>query len=99
MEKLFVGPLKVADVPTLIIIDAVGECGSEEPASAILPVLSRYVNEIPDVKIFITGRPEPRIRSGYRLQSLALIREALKLHKIKPEVLDSDIELFFRTVD
>ena len=97
MEKLIVGPLKAASIPILIIIDALDECKDEEPASAVLSILSRYVNQIPNVKFFITGRPEPRIRSGFRLQSLVQITEVLKLHEVKPETVDSDIELFFRT--
>jgi hypothetical protein len=97
MEKLIVGPLKAANIPTLIIIDALDECKDEEPASAILSILSRYVDQIPNVKFFITGRPEPRIRSGFRLKSLVQITEVLKLHEVKPEVVDSDIELFFQT--
>jgi hypothetical protein len=97
MEKLIVGPLKAARVSTLIIIDALDECRDEEPASAILSVLSRYVNEIPGAKFFITGRPEPRIRSGFRLESLVPITGVLKLHEVKPEAVNSDIELFFRT--
>ena len=97
MEKLIVGPLKAACIPTLIIIDALDECKDEEPASAILSILSCYVNEIPDVKFFITGRPETRIRSGFRLESLVSITEVLKLHEVKPETVDSDIRLFFRT--
>ena len=97
MENLIVGPLKAAAIPTLIIIDALDECKDEEPASAILSILSRYANQIPDVKFFITGRPEPRIRTGFRLKSLALITEVLKLHEVKPEVVEKDIELFFRT--
>jgi len=97
MEKLIVGPLKAANIPTLIIIDALDECKDEEPASAILSILSRYVDQIPNIKFFITGRPEPRIRSGFRLKSLVQITEVLKLHEVKPEVVDSDIELFFQT--
>jgi len=97
MEKLIVGPLQAANIPTLIIIDALDECKDEEPASAILSILSRYVNQIPNVKFFITGRPEPRIRSGFHLKSLVHITEVLKLHEVKPEVVDSDIELFFST--
>ena len=96
MEKLIVGPLKAGHTPTLIIIDALDECKDEEPASAILSILSRYVGKIPSVKFFITGRPEPRIRSGFRLESLVSITEILKLHEVKPSVVDSDIELFFR---
>jgi len=94
MEKLIVGPLKAASIPTLIIIDALDECKDEEPASAILSILSHYVHQIPNVKFFITGRPEPRICSGFRLKSLVQITEVLKLHEVKPEVVDGDIELF-----
>ena len=97
MEKLIVGPLKAAHIPTLIIIDALDECKDEEPASAILSILSRYKNEIPSVKFFITGRPEPRIRSGFRLKALLPITEVLKLHEVKPETVNNDIKLYFQT--
>ena len=97
MEKLIVGPLKAAPVSTLIIIDALDECKDEEPASAILSILSRYMDEIPDVKFFITGRPEPRIRSGFRLKSLRPITEVFRLHDVERSLVDSDIKLFFRT--
>jgi len=97
MEKLIVGPLKATRISTLVIIDALDECKDEEPASAVLSVLSRCMDEIPNVKFFITGRPEPRIRSGFRLESLAPITEVLKLHEVKPETVGSDIELFFQT--
>ena len=97
MEKLIVGPLKATGIPTLIIIDALDECKDKEPASAILSILSRYVDQIPVVKFFITGRPELRIRSGFRLELLTPITEVLKLHEVKPEAVDKDIELFFRT--
>ena len=97
MERLIVGPLKAAQVSTLVIIDALDECKDEEPSSAILSILSRYANEIPNVKFFITGRPEPRIRSGFRLRSLLPITEVLKLHEVKPEAVNNDIKLFFQT--
>ena len=97
MEKLIVAPLKAAHTPTLIIIDALDECKDEEPASAILSILSRYVDEMPNVKFFITGRPEPRIRSGFRLKSLLPITAVLKLHEVKPQIVDHDIKLFFQT--
>ena len=97
MEKLIVGPLRATPIPTLIIIDALDECKDEEPASAILSVLSRSMPNIPTVKFFITGRPEARIRSGFRLKSLIPITEVLKLHEVKPEVVDNDIRLFFQS--
>jgi len=97
MEKLIVGPLKAARVPTLIIIDALDECKDKEPASAILSILSRYVNKIPTVKFFITGWPESRIRTGFRLKPLLPITEVLKLHEVKPETVNNDIKLYFQT--
>ncbi|KAF9649441.1 hypothetical protein BDM02DRAFT_3094771, partial [Thelephora ganbajun] len=61
MGELIVKPLKSADVWTIVIIDALDECKDEEPQSAILSVLGRFVEQMPKVKFFITGRPEPRI--------------------------------------
>ena len=97
MERLIAGPLKTTRISTLIIIDALDECKDEEPASAILSILSRYIDQIPHVKFFITGRPEPRIRSGFRLAALRPITEVLKLHNVKRPLVDADIKLFFQT--
>jgi len=97
MEKIIVGPLKATHIRTLIIIDALDECKDKEPASAILSVLSRYADRIPQVKFFITGRPEPRIRSGFRLKSLRTITEVLRLHDVERSSVDGDIKLFLRT--
>ena len=96
LEKMIVRPLKETQVSTLIIIDALDECKDEEPASAILSVLSRYVHEIPGVKFFITGRPEPPIREGFRLKPLAPITDVLKLHDVKRSSVDEDIKLYLR---
>jgi hypothetical protein len=97
MEKLIVGPLKSASISTLIIIDALDECKDKEPASAILSMLSRYTDEIPKVKFFITGRPEPPIRSGFRLKPLHPITEVLRLHDVERSSVDADIKLYLRT--
>jgi hypothetical protein len=63
----------------------------------ILSVHSRYVEKTPEVRFFITGRPEPRIRSGFRLELLRPITEVLKLHDVKRSSVDGDIKLLFRT--
>ena len=96
MEKLLVGPLKASRVSTLIVIDALDECKDEEPASAILSVLSRYMDKIPHIKFFITGRPEPRIRCGFRLKTLRPITEIFRLHDVERYSVDRDIKLFYR---
>ena len=97
MERLVVGPFKATQIQTLIIIDALDECKDQNPESAILFVLSKYVNQIPNVKFFITGRPDAHIRSGFRLSALQPITKVFKLHEVKRSLVDNDIKLFFRT--
>ena len=96
MEKLIVGPLQAIQTSTLIIIDALDECQDKEPASALLSVLSRYIDKIPLVKFFITGRPEPRIQSGFRLELLRPRTDVLSLHEVDRFSVDSDIKLFLK---
>ena len=67
MRKLIVEPFNESNISTVIVIDALDECEDEESASAILSVLGRLVSDIPKVKFFLTGRPEPRISVGFRL--------------------------------
>ena len=77
------------------MIDALDECKDEEPASAILSVLGQFVAEIPTVKFFITGRPESRIREGFRLPLLAEATDVFVLHEVEPGQVGNDIRLFF----
>ena len=63
MATLIVRPLTSSDISTVIIVDALDECADEDLQSAIHSVMGRLVEEVPNVKFFITGRPEPRIRS------------------------------------
>jgi len=69
MGTLIVGPLKATQTQTLII-DTLDKCRDKEPPSALLSVPPRFMDRIPLVKFFIGGRPNPRIRSGFRLESL-----------------------------
>lgn len=55
MESLIVTPLKEKEISTVIVIDALDKCTDNEPQSAILSVIGRLVEEIPEVKFFITG--------------------------------------------
>jgi len=97
MESLIVAPLKEKGISTVIVIDALDECMDNEPQSAILSVMGRLVEEIPKVKFFITGRPEPRIRSGFRLQLLRPLTEIFVLHAVEHSIVDADIRRFLET--
>jgi len=96
MNKLIVQPLMKSAISTVIIIDALDECKDEEPASAFLSVLGQFVSEIPKTKIFVTGRPEPRIREGFRLPLLAKATDIFVLHEVEPTRVDNDIRRFFK---
>jgi len=96
LEKLIVEPLESADISTTIVIDALDECKDEEPSSAILSVLARFVDQIPTVKFLVTGRPEPRIRAGFRLPILVELTAIFVLHDVDPPLVDDDIRLFLK---
>ena len=97
MKKLIVSPLKEADISTVIVIDALDECADDESQSAILSVMGRLVEEIPMVKFFITGRPEPHIQSGFRLQLLRPLTEIFVLHAVGHSIVYMDIQRFLQT--
>ena len=94
MEKLIVQPLKKSGISTVIVVDALDECKDEEATSAILSVLGRLVDQIPKVKFFLTGRPEPRIKTGFRLPPLAEVTDIFVLHDVQPSLINNDIQLF-----
>jgi hypothetical protein len=94
MEALIVRPLNSSDISTVIVIDALDECVDKDPQSAILSVMGRLVEEIPNVKFLITGRPEPRIQSGFRLELLRPLTDVFVLHEVEPSVINMDIRLF-----
>jgi len=96
MEKLIVTPLKEGEISTVIVIDALDECTDNEPQSAILSVMGRFVEEIPEVKFFITGRPEPRIQSGFRLKLLRPLTRIYILHMVKDSIINEDIQRFLK---
>jgi WD40 repeat protein len=97
LENLIIQPLRSTRIHTTIVIDALDECEDKKPASAILSLLARRIDEIPFVKFFITGRPEPPIRTGFRLRSLRPHTEIFLLHEVERASVDHDIELYLRT--
>ena len=96
LKDLIVDPLSSTSISCLIVIDALDECVDDQPASAILSVLGRYVNQLQSVKFFITGRPESRIRSGFRLPLLEPLTQIFLLHKVEPSNIGGDIRLYLQ---
>ena len=96
MQKLIVEPLRSAGVSTVVVIDALDECADEEPQSAILSVLGRLAEKIPKVKFFITGRPESRIESGFRLPLFKPLTNVFILHDVQHDSINNEIKLFLQ---
>ena len=94
LGNLLVNPLSKEDIPCIIIIDALDECVDDQPASAILSVLGRFVKQLSAVKFFITGRPEPRIRTGFRLPLLQPLTQIFLLHQVESSSVNDDIQLY-----
>jgi hypothetical protein len=102
LEKLIVEPLQhLKDTfpsSTVIIIDALDECNGEETISTILSVLSQFIARLP-VKIFITSRPEVRIRHAFSAEADLYLHAETRpfiLHEIKRSLVDDDLTQFLR---
>ena len=96
MERLIVEPLTETGISTVIVIDALDECKDRQPSSAILSVLGQFVSQIPKVKFFLTGRPEQRIREGFRLPRMLEATAVFVLHEVEQSQVGGDIRHFFR---
>jgi hypothetical protein len=95
MRRMIVGPLKISAISTVIVIDALDECRDEEPESVILSVLGQFASEIPNVKFFLTGRPEPHIIQGFNLPEMVEVRDVFILHQVGSSEIGGDIRRFF----
>ena len=94
LEDLIVYPLSFTELSCVIIVDALDECVDDQPASAILSVLGRFVKRLSSVKFFIAGRPEPRIQTGFRLPLLEPLTQVFLLHEVELSSVDEDIRLY-----
>ena len=96
LKDLIVDPLSSTSISCVIVVDALDKCVDDQSASAILSVLGRFVNQLPSVKFFITGRPEPRVRTGFRLPLLEPFTQVFLLHEVELSSVDDDIRLYLQ---
>jgi len=97
MEKFITEPSKATHIRTFIITAALDECRDKEAASAILSVLSRYVDEIPQVEFFLAGRQKPTFHSRVPFEPPRIAMEVFELYDTRRSSVGGDIKLFFRT--
>jgi hypothetical protein len=82
--------LKERKTPLVFVFDALDEC-VEPDASAVLSLIITSFAELPNVKVFLTARPELRLRNEYQDTSLA---SCFHLQNIEAQIVDSDIYLY-----
>ncbi|KAJ2921926.1 hypothetical protein H1R20_g15168, partial [Candolleomyces eurysporus] len=76
--------------PLVFVFDALDEC-TQPDASDILSLVINSVSKLPQVKVFLTTRPELVLRNRYQNTSLA---NYLHLQEIEAVIVDSDIRLY-----
>jgi hypothetical protein len=94
LEYLIVEPAMESGLATVVVIDALDECNDKNPTSTILDLLASHIHRIPKVKFFITSRPEPHIREGFRLPQLKPLTDVLQLHEV--ETVHVDIKKYLK---
>ena len=93
VEKLVIKPLKSADVPAVVVIDALDEWMDDTSQSTILSAVEQSIREIPKVKFLITSRPKPHIMPNISLLSLTGLAEFLDLEDTASELIDTDADI------
>lgn len=64
VHDLIIRPLKQCGISTMIIIDALDDCGKAE---LVVSALGQCATEIPNVKFFVASRPDQSIRNEFEL--------------------------------
>ncbi|KAF8992510.1 hypothetical protein BDQ17DRAFT_1432354 [Cyathus striatus] len=97
-KLLIVEPLQKSGLRAIIIIDALDECLDKNEVAAVVTLLASQIKGIPQVKFFITARPEDHIRVAFRefQQEMDNTSYILELHHQNPELINRDIRTFLR---
>jgi hypothetical protein len=77
-------------IPLVLVIDALDEC-VEPGASAVLNLIMTSVVKLPNIKVFLTSRPELGLRSKYMVTKDVHI---LHLQEIEDLIVEKDISLY-----
>ncbi|KZP30695.1 hypothetical protein FIBSPDRAFT_978725, partial [Athelia psychrophila] len=95
LQELIAQPLcSIRDFPSscVVVIDALDECKDDSTISVILAALSRHVENLAPLKIFITSRPERNINLGFSDRILHGTTRRFILHEIKLSTVEADIK-------
>ena len=94
VEKLIVTPLKLIDIPTIVVIDALDDWMNDASQSAFLSAIESWIQEIPKVKFFITSQPKPHILASFYFPILSGLVDIFDLNGTISDLVNDDIKLF-----
>jgi hypothetical protein len=104
IDDLVLGALKATKqiTPIILVIDALDECDKENGREGgdMLPLLAYTVHQFSgSVKLFITSREEQSISRMFDDITMKYRHhhDALRLHKIEQDIVQSDIRKYFET--
>lgn len=96
-QKLIVEPLQSSKTEKwliVIVVDALDECGGR-PEEIVALFASLQITSLPfSVKLFVTGRPEAKIRQALAQSKVKRQVQPLQLHEIKRSIVRGDIETY-----
>ncbi|VDB94956.1 unnamed protein product [Peniophora sp. CBMAI 1063] len=95
--QLLIEPLKVVqdyDV-ILLVLDGLDECSPERTAATLLHLLVKHTAKIPVLRLLVSSRPEPRLRSVFR--QCAGIHRRLALHHVNADLIQHDIRMYLHS--
>src|ERR1700733_9560404 len=96
-KHLIVEPLRTLPEgrePIVLVIDAVDEC-EKKGAETILSLFMEHIPCIPQLKVFITARPEQHIEGVFGLHHS---HRQFRLHDIEGKIVQGDIRLYIEHI-
>ena len=96
MKKLIVEPLKSADVPTTIIIDALDDWIDDESQSAIFSAVEHWIKEMPKVKFLVTSQPKAHMLASFHFPLFSGLADTFTLDPTMPNLINNDIQVFLK---
>ncbi|KAJ7600429.1 hypothetical protein C8J56DRAFT_1038056 [Mycena floridula] len=96
---LIIDPLRNPTVtisPSVIVVDALDECGNRDELESLMDILSECVNLPTHLRIFLTSRPEPEVIRVMEDEKLCSVVGVESMNHIDDQSTNRDIEAFVR---
>lgn len=83
--------------PILIVLDALDECDKDQGKEGgdLIPLLAQHIPLLPaKIRLFVTSRPEPSIRTMFGVDAVHRFSDTVILHNIEESIVQKDISAY-----